>query len=354
MDFSLFYFANEESPHDSGSPDQYKLLLDGARFADQRGFSAVWTPERHFHAFGGNYPNPAVLGAAVAAVTSRVGIRAGSVVAPLHHPVRIAEEWAVVDNLSGGRVGVSFASGWHPRDFALFPENFADRKGKLMSTVEQVRELWRGAELPFVDGAGDKQHVRSYPRPVQPELPVWITSSGGLETFREAGRARAGVLTHLIGQDLEQLAEKIAVYREEYALSGAAEGDRGHVVLMLHTYLHESEAVAKEAVREPLCTYLRGFAGLTMSAGGKGRQIDPDSLSPRHFEAMVERSFERYYQEGGLLGTVEKAVATVERVRAADVDEIACLIDFGVDQNEVLAALDLLDTLRTAAARDPR
>ena len=63
---------------------EYRLLLDGARFADAHGFAAVWTPERHFHAFGGLYPNPAVTGAAVAAVTSRVSIRAGSVVLPLH------------------------------------------------------------------------------------------------------------------------------------------------------------------------------------------------------------------------------------------------------------------------------
>ena len=71
----------------------------------RNGFKAVWTPERHFHAFGGLYPNPAVTSAAVAAITTRVRVRAGSVVLPLHNPIRVAEEWAVVDNLSQGRVG---------------------------------------------------------------------------------------------------------------------------------------------------------------------------------------------------------------------------------------------------------
>ena len=105
MEFSLFYFANDSSEVDEGG--RYQLLIEGARFADANGFAAVWTPERHFHPFGGLYPNPAVTGAAVAAVTSRVAIRAGSVVAPLHHPMRIAEDWSVVDNLSrrpGGRL----------------------------------------------------------------------------------------------------------------------------------------------------------------------------------------------------------------------------------------------------------
>jgi hypothetical protein len=72
LDFSFFYFAADAG---EGAGDKYRLLLEGARFADRNGFSAVWTPERHFHAFGGLYPNPAVTGAALAAVTERVQIR---------------------------------------------------------------------------------------------------------------------------------------------------------------------------------------------------------------------------------------------------------------------------------------
>src|SRR5439155_12747672 len=163
VDLSLFYFASDTS---DATHDRYRLLLDGARFADEHGFTAVWTPERHFHAFGGIYPNPSVTAAAVAAVTRRVAVRAGSVVAPLHHPLRIAEEWAVVDNLSGGRAGVSFASGWHAVDFALRPENYADRRTVLVDTIETVRELWRGQSVELTDGAGEQSKVRIYPAPV--------------------------------------------------------------------------------------------------------------------------------------------------------------------------------------------
>src|SRR5205807_1873785 len=120
MAFSLFYFAADAGE----APDRkYRLLLEGARFADENGFMAVWTPERHFHAFGGLYPNPAVTSAALAAITERVGIRAGSVVLPLHNAIRVAEEWSVVDNLSNGRVALAFASGWHADDFALWPDH---------------------------------------------------------------------------------------------------------------------------------------------------------------------------------------------------------------------------------------
>src|SRR4029079_5783032 len=108
MAFSLFYFAADAAEQQR---DRYRLLLDGAKFADTHGFLAIWTPERHFHEFGGLYPNPALTSAAVATITKIVHLRAASVVLPLHNPIRIAEEWSVVDNLSAGRIGLSFASG---------------------------------------------------------------------------------------------------------------------------------------------------------------------------------------------------------------------------------------------------
>ena len=83
----------------------------------------------------------------MAAVTERVAVRACSVVAPLHHPARIAEEWSVVDNLSGGRVGVAFASGWHSVDFVLRPQSYKRRKDVLIEHIEAVRRLWRQESL---------------------------------------------------------------------------------------------------------------------------------------------------------------------------------------------------------------
>ena len=97
IDFSLFYFASEES---GSAEERYQLLMEGAKFADEHDFAAVWTPERHFHEFGGLYSNPALTSAALATITKRIQLRAGSVVLPLHHPIRVAEEWAFVDNIS--------------------------------------------------------------------------------------------------------------------------------------------------------------------------------------------------------------------------------------------------------------
>lgn len=346
MDLSLFYFANDNA----ADGDRYRLLKEGAKFADAHGFSAVWTPERHFHAFGGLYPNPSVTSAAIAAITERVQIRAGSVVAPLHHPLRIAEEWSVVDNLSGGRVGLSFASGWHADDYVLRPENYEDRRRLLGEYIQTIRSLWRGEAATFANGVGNPHEVRIFPPPVQPDLPVWVTSAGGVETFRAAGRLGAGVLTHLLDQDVEALAVKLAEYRTALAERPDHDGWPGHVALMIHTFVDDDEERARELVRGPLSDYMRSSLHLLLNAQLDGRRkLDPSRLSREDVDFMVDRAFERYF-EFGLLGTVSKGAEVIERLRAIGVDEIACLIDFGLPTDAVLGGLTKLAELRTREA----
>lgn len=351
MDFSLFYFADDGS----ANTDRYRLLIEGARFADSHGFSAVWTPERHFHSFGGRYPNPAVTGAAVAAVTERIAIRAGSVVAPLHHPVRIAEEWAVVDNLSGGRVGIAFGSGWNAVDFSLRPENYPDRRNVMSATIEMVRRLWCGEKVELTDGTGAPVQVRIYPVPVQPDIPIWLTSTGNLATFRQAGELGVGVLTHLIWQDLDELAKKVSIYRQEFRARSEAE-KKGHITLMAHTFLGADRDEVREIVRKPFSDYLRNSIGLiTRASGGVLSDVKHEDVNPEDVNFLVERAFDRYFDTGGLFGTVEDGMRMVEQLAKVGVDEVACLIDFVGDTDAVLGSLDYLQKLRAAflcAAQD--
>ena len=146
MKFSLFYFDGDGSARNENA---YQLLMDSAKFADKNGFAALWLPERHFHAFGGLYPSPAVIHAALSQVTKNVHLRAGSVVAPLHHPVRVAEEWSVLDNLSGGRAGIAVAAGWTMPEFIMSREPHGLRRSLMWQNYEAIRKL-----LPT--GPGDK------------------------------------------------------------------------------------------------------------------------------------------------------------------------------------------------------
>ncbi|XXF81246.1 LLM class flavin-dependent oxidoreductase [Myxococcaceae bacterium GXIMD 01537] len=345
VDFSLFYFASDEG---TPGPGRYRLLLEGARFADSHGFEAVWVPERHFHAFGGLYPNPSVVGAAIAAITERVHIRAGSVVLPLNHPVRVAEDWAVVDNLSGGRVGLSVASGWNASDFVLAPDRYARRREQMLEDLDTVRRLWRGEALPLPDGQGRPVATAIRPRPLQPELPVWLTAAGNPETFRAAGALGVNILTHLLGQGIEQLAEKLALYRTAWREAGHP--GQSKVTLMLHTFLGTDVQAVKEKVRAPFCQYLRSSADLAQDFVRQG--ADVGEVGSEDVDVLVERAFERYFGTSGLFGTPESCRPLVERLRACGVDEFACLIDFGVATDEVLASLEHLDALRALCQRE--
>ncbi len=341
LDFSLFYFANDAG---NGNGDKYRLLIEGAKFADEHGFAAVWTPERHFHAFGALFPNASVTSAALAMVTKRIQIRAGSVVLPLHHPIRIAEEWSVVDNLSNGRIAVSFASGWHDRDFAFAPVNYESRKKIMFDGIETVRKLWRGETVRCLTGAGVETEIRTFPRPVQTELPVWITGSGQQETFRKAGELGANLLTHLLGQSLEELAAKIRIYRAARAEHHEGEG---RVALMLHTFVGQDLNAVREKVRKPFCDYLKSSTDLLKSLGrdGSGEGSDLKNVAEHDLDAMAQRAFDRYFTRFGLLGTPESCQPLINQLKSIGVDEVACLINFGVDHHSVIDSLPELQRL---------
>jgi natural product biosynthesis luciferase-like monooxygenase protein len=341
-EFSLFYFADASKQR---GPERYRLLLEGAKFADRNGFAAVWTPERHFHRFGGSYPNPSLTSAAIATVTERIAIRAGSVVLPLHDPIRVAEEWATIDNLSGGRVGVAFASGWHVDDFVLAPDRYANRREIMLAGIERLQQLWRGESVEAVNGTGKTIQFQLHPAPVQADLPIWITASGTPATFQLAGSIGANLLTHLLGQTLEEVAGNIERYHEALRQNGFDPATRS-VTLMLHTYLGEDRGTVRDRIHLPFREYLRSSLGLVEKLiASLGLPIDLKNLSPKDLDDLLDFAFNRYWETSGLFGTVEGCKEIVDRISNMGVTEIACLIDFGVDTDLVLQSLPLLRSL---------
>jgi natural product biosynthesis luciferase-like monooxygenase protein len=348
---SVSYFANDEDELATAGgaaperdPGKYQLLLEGARLADRCGLAAVWTPERHFHSFGGLYPNPTATSAALAAATSRIGIRAGSVVLPLHDPIRVAEDWAVIDNISGGRVGVSFASGWHPDDFVLAPGQFPRRRELLAEGIETVRALWRGEPVRRRNGVGQEVEVRIRPRPVQAELPFWLTAAGSPHTFAAAGELGAGVLTNLMAQSLDDLAGKIQVYRDAWRRAG--HDGHGHVTLMLHAFLADDADQAYATARGPLLRYFRSSVDVARGfAVAQGLAVRPEDLSSEDIQALLEHGLERYLHSGGLFGTPQTCAGVLDRVRELGVDEVAALVDYGTSVEDTLHSIRLMGQL---------
>lgn len=337
MDFSLMFFSSDAG---DGVADPYRLVLACAEYADRNGFKALWLPERHFHRFGGLYPNPSVVAAAVAATTTRIRVRAGSVILPLHDPVRVAEEWSVVDNLSGGRVDLGFGQGWNANDFVLAPERYADRLRHLYSGIADIKALWRGDKLVRRNGVGKDFELSLFPRPCQPELRTWITCSGGTERFVEAGERGENILTALLFQEYAALDVKIKAYREARVSKGH-DPQAGCVTLMLHTYVGDNMESVRDKVSEPLTRYLKDSIDLWRK---KAQALD--AAKPEEQEWMIKFAFERYLRKSSLCGTPASCSGVVSACHAIGVNELACLLDFGVDSDAVIESLKGLKALK--------
>ena len=186
--------------------------------AEELGFEAMWLGEHHFGPYGvGDLPNPILLGADLAARTSRIRIGQMANIAPWWHPIRLAEDLAMLDNMTGGRVEVGFGRGIWPYEGPQFHPNADPRKDRenrelFQETVEIVREIWaneyfshQGENYAFpVDGTvfshpkyppdsawqdGDRvTKLRVTPRPLQePHPPLWMTVSTDRSVTTAAG-----------------------------------------------------------------------------------------------------------------------------------------------------------------------
>ncbi len=338
MQYSLYFFGNYDAAY---RDDKYTLLQDAARFGDEHGFTAAWLPERHFHAVGGFSPNSALLACSLAAVTKKLQLRGGSVVLPLHHPVRVAEEWSVADNLSQGRIAISIATGWHPNDFVFAPEAFADRRDICSKNLELIQKLWRGETVEMPTPNGEKLSVQLHPLPRQRELPIWATCIHQ-ESYADAGRRGLNVLGYLMNQTVDELAEKIAAYRAGRRAAGLDPAG-GHITTLLFTYLDETVEKARDVARAPLRAYLRSY--LDNSQKKIENQIGSMDVDQEDLEYLTDKSCNDYFNGKSLIGTPESCGELVTRLKAIGVDEIGCFVDFGVPAAQVMESLQRVTDL---------
>ena len=334
LSFSYLFFSDVRE--DVSDREKYRFARELVEFADQSGFEAVYFPERHFSEFGSIYANNAVTAAYFAPLTRNVRLRTAAVTITTHHPVEIVENWAMVDILSNGRVDLGFGNGWNKADFIVSPDTYEDRVALRNARIPIVQKLWRGESVSFPGPGGEAIPVTVYPRPLQPELNVWYvtTSDAG---FQYAGAQGYNVFTMLSGVDLRELGKKIECYREARAQAGL-ERDGGTVTLMMHTFVHPDDEWVHRSVAAPFKKYIRSSLTPHMKAVGK-------QVSAAEVDRMVDYSYARYFQTGGIFGSVEDCQKQLQRAADAGVNEIAFLQDFGVDYGAVRASLRYLQQL---------
>jgi len=172
----------------------YRNALEECRLADELGFDVVWLAEHHFSPYG-ICPSLAPFAGAVAVATRRVRIGTAVVIAPFEHPLRIAEEWAEIDIISGGRLEFGLGRGYQPTEFRGLGVSMEGTRESFDESLEIVRRAWTEDRLTFRGKHYKVEDVRVLPKPIQkPHPPLW-TAAVSPDTYTLAARRGLKILT---------------------------------------------------------------------------------------------------------------------------------------------------------------
>lgn len=332
--FSFLFFSDVRK--DISNRQKYQFTRQMVEYADQSQFEAVYFPERHFYEFGSIFANNAIMAAYFAPLTKNVRLRTAAVSATLHHPAAIVENWAMVDILSEGRVDLGLGNGWSKSDFILSPDTWHDRVQLRNERIEIIRKLWRGESVAFAGPDGEMFDTVVHPRPLQKELNVWYVTNTD-HGFEYAGRMGYNVFTMLYAIDLDQMAHKIAIYRQARCAAGLAP-EAGQVSLMMHTFTHPDLDWVHKVVASPFKDYIRSSISPHM-------KFAQQEVSEADVNKMVDYSYARYFSGAGIFGTFADCQRQIDKCIRIGVDEIAFLQDFGMDYSAVTGAFEHLDAL---------
>lgn len=246
MKFDVLYLPTYVPELDGDVATFYGHMLEQIVLADKLspGFSTVWLTEHHFSPYGGTLPNPAVLGAAIASRTRRIRIGTAVTVLPLHNPLLVAEDFAMLDVLSGGRLDFGIGRGSVQVEFQEFGVDYAESAQAMVEAIDVILNVWT-SDVFSRDG---HKTIELLPKPVQrPHPPVWVGASRTPETFAWAGRRGYNLMVLPYMLPPADLRERLQLYREAAAEAGH---DPRQLKIMgkFHVFVGDSlEAVSKVA-----------------------------------------------------------------------------------------------------------
>jgi alkanesulfonate monooxygenase SsuD/methylene tetrahydromethanopterin reductase-like flavin-dependent oxidoreductase (luciferase family) len=174
---------------DASAPELYRAALEMAAWGEQHGTALAMVSEHHA-ASDGYLPAPLVLASAMAARTTRLPIQIAALLVPLHDPIELAEQMAVLDIVSGGRVSYVCALGYRPEEYAMFGRDIRQRGKRMEACLAAMKRAWRGEPFEY-----EGRRVRVTPRPLTPGGPALFMGGNAPEAVRRAARLGMGMLT---------------------------------------------------------------------------------------------------------------------------------------------------------------
>lgn len=331
--FSISSFERIETPL---VPAAHREMLEQAALADQLGFDSIWIAEQHF-SFERQCPSPFLLGTAVAMHTqqSKIGVYTTM---SYTHPVRIAEDAAVLDVLCGGRLILCAGTGYRPDEFAAYGLTSKGKRGRLREILEILPLAWRAAPFIYegnyfrvpasvedetVDGPsandGGAVPLEVFPKPIQNPIPIWMAAFGNVGV-RQAGRLGMPLYTSPI-ETLAQLQTRDTLYREAMQEVGQ---NQSVFPLLRNVYVAD--------------TYERARADTEVSLQIQSQRYQtwrPEAGMPKPFEEVTANHF--------IIGSPDQCVAEIQRYAAElGINYLVCRMNMpGLSHDKVIASMRL-------------
>jgi alkanesulfonate monooxygenase SsuD/methylene tetrahydromethanopterin reductase-like flavin-dependent oxidoreductase (luciferase family) len=325
------YFFLQSPPGRTGAeilPEEIGQMV----LAEELGFDSIWLTEHHFADYGLSSA-PSVLLATVAAKTQRIRLGIAVYVIPFHHPLRLAEETASIDILSGGRLTVGLGRGNRPQEFFGHGVRQEESRGRMEEGLEILLQAWTQVRVDFSGQHWHIQNVPVYPKPLQqPHPPIAIAVSSP-ETIAWAAKHGYAMLSSGLTTPMTATINNRDAYVTSLQQNDYAQPDIDRLlerwVVTKHVYVAPTDSEALAEAREHELWYLDSFIR-SLSADGlhglhesvyQGAEAMTNRLTALTWESMVENSV--------LVGSPDTVAAKIAQLQAVGVGEVACWMNFG-------------------------
>jgi alkanesulfonate monooxygenase SsuD/methylene tetrahydromethanopterin reductase-like flavin-dependent oxidoreductase (luciferase family) len=338
MEFGLFFLMQRDEAWTE--QDVYDSGLEQMLAAEALGYSSVWIAEHHFNDYG-LCPSPPVLAAFVAARTTTLRLGMGVSLLPLHHPVDLAEQLAVLDVVSGGRLDVGIGRGGTLQDYQTFQSDRGDSRARVEEGIELIRQSWSGAPFDFQGRfhSAERLHVR--PRSTQRPHPPLFIAANSEDSVLSAARLGLPTLSSFF-VPVAELQKRHRVYRDAALAAGRSLSEieelerRSWGMRVVHVAPDRAEAL--RAIEAPFMGYQRRMSVLRSDSTG--------GSVPSSFDRSLLRlrEFREYLADGwALVGTPDEVRDDLQKFREATGYERVLLVMAlpGLDTGRALRSMRL-------------
>ncbi|HEX5814006.1 MAG TPA: LLM class flavin-dependent oxidoreductase [Methylomirabilota bacterium] len=343
MRFGTFFFFQAAPGHRHA--DIIHRELEQVEWTEELGFDEVWFTEHHFIDYGLSV-DPSSLAAAAASRTRRVRIGLAAAILPFHHPLRLAEQMALVDIVSDGRLDVGVGRGNRPAEFAGYRVPQVESRERFDETVEILRLAWTRERFSFHGRFFDVDDVRVIPKPVQqPHPPLYqvCVSKDGIENTALRGWPMLNsVLTGPVDQLVTNRDTYVATLQKAGRTAEEIAALLGRWGVSRQIYVAETDARALAEARDAEMWYQESFR----------RFVVPERIEDAHpslqpgFRAMAEKlakvTWEDLVRETLAFGSPDTVARHIEHMRRLGVGQVLCWMNFGgLPQDRIRRSMEL-------------